>query len=76
MVILSGAGISAESGIQTFRDSNGLWENYAVEDVATPQAWEKDPVLVQRFYNEENRCWKHNPTMRTAISQVLKINSR
>lgn len=55
MVILSGAGISAESGIQTFRDSNGLWENYAVEDVATPQAWKKDPVLVQRFYNERRK---------------------
>ena len=51
IVILSGAGISAESGIQTFRDSNGLWENYAIEDVATPQAWQKDPELVQTFYN-------------------------
>jgi NAD-dependent deacetylase len=51
LVILSGAGISAESGIQTFRDSNGLWENYAIEDVATPQAWKKNPDLVQMFYN-------------------------
>lgn len=51
LVILSGAGVSAESGIQTFRDSNGLWENYAIEDVATPQAWNKDPELVQTFYN-------------------------
>lgn len=51
IVILSGAGISAESGIQTFRDSNGLWENYAIEDVATPEAWKKNPLLVQEFYN-------------------------
>ncbi len=51
LVILTGAGISAESGIQTFRDSNGLWENYAIEDVATPEAWGKNPALVQEFYN-------------------------
>jgi NAD-dependent deacetylase len=51
LVILTGAGISAESGIQTFRDSNGLWENYAIEDVATPEAWSKNQELVQKFYN-------------------------
>ncbi len=51
LVILTGAGMSAESGISTFRDSNGLWENYAIEDVATPQAWFKDPDLVTQFYN-------------------------
>ncbi|MCC6700098.1 MAG: NAD-dependent deacylase, partial [Fluviicola sp.] len=51
IVVLSGAGISAESGISTFRDSNGLWENYAIEEVATPQAWIKNKDLVQRFYN-------------------------
>ena len=51
IVVLSGAGISAESGIQTFRDSNGLWENFAIEEVATPQAWEKNQLLVQSFYN-------------------------
>lgn len=51
LVVLSGAGISAESGIQTFRDSNGLWENYAIEDVATPEAWRKNAELVQSFYN-------------------------
>ena len=49
--VFSGAGMSAESGIATFRDSNGLWENYAIEEVATPQAWEKDPDLVSDFYN-------------------------
>lgn len=52
LVVLTGAGISAESGIATFRDSNGLWENHSIEDVATPQGWQKDPALVQRFYNE------------------------
>lgn len=51
IVVLSGAGISAESGIQTFRDSNGLWENYSIEEVATPEAWKKNPELVQQFYN-------------------------
>ena len=44
--------MSAESGIRTFRDAGGLWEDYAVEDVATPEAWKRDPALVQRFYNE------------------------
>ena len=51
LVVLSGAGISAESGIQTFRDGDGLWENHRIEDVATPEAWEKDPTLVLEFYN-------------------------
>lgn len=55
IVVFSGAGISAESGINTFRDSNGLWENYNVEDVATPAAWEKDPDLVTCFYNERRK---------------------
>lgn len=50
LVVLSGAGISAESGLKTFRDSDGLWENYNVYDVATPEAWKKDPELVLRFY--------------------------
>lgn len=49
--ILTGAGISAESGIQTFRDSDGLWENHRVEDVATPEAFSRNPELVHRFYN-------------------------
>ena len=48
--------MSAESGISTFRDSNGLWENYDIEDVATPQAWLKDPDLVTSFYNERRKC--------------------
>ena len=51
ITILSGAGISAESGINTFRDANGLWENHRIEDVATPQAWQRNPELVLEFYN-------------------------
>ena len=51
ITILSGAGISAESGISTFRDSDGLWENHRIEDVATPDAWHRNPELVQQFYN-------------------------
>jgi NAD-dependent deacetylase len=55
LVVLTGAGISAESGIRTFRDAGGLWEGYRIEDVATPEAWRKDPELVTRFYNERRR---------------------
>jgi NAD-dependent deacetylase len=51
LVVLTGAGISAESGLKTFRDSDGLWEGYNIEDVATPRAWKKDPRLVLEFYN-------------------------
>ncbi|MGQ1320154.1 SIR2 family NAD-dependent protein deacylase [Acinetobacter baumannii] len=55
LVVFSGAGMSAESGISTFRDSNGLWENYDIQQVATPEAWERNPALVQRFYNERRK---------------------
>lgn len=51
LVVLTGAGVSAESGITTFRDSNGLWENFKVEDVATIEGWQKNPQLVLDFYN-------------------------
>jgi NAD-dependent deacetylase len=51
IVILTGAGVSAESGIDTFRDAGGLWEQHRVEDVATPEAFERDPDLVFRFYD-------------------------
>lgn len=56
IVVLSGAGISAESGIATFRDSNGLWENHRTEDVASPEAWQRDPTLVNAFYNERRKA--------------------
>ncbi|HEY6977976.1 MAG TPA: NAD-dependent deacylase [Chitinophagaceae bacterium] len=55
LVVLSGAGISAESGLKTFRDSDGLWEGYDIEDVATPRAWRKNPGLVLEFYNYRRR---------------------
>ncbi|MBQ0753869.1 MAG: NAD-dependent protein deacylase [Gammaproteobacteria bacterium] len=55
IVILTGAGVSAESGIQTFRGADGLWENHRLEDVAMPEAFARDPLLVQRFYNERRR---------------------
>lgn len=51
LVALTGAGISAESGLKTFRDSDGLWEGYNIHDVATPRAWRRDPQLVLDFYN-------------------------
>lgn len=52
LVVLSGAGISAESGISTFRDANGLWENHRIEDVATPEGWIRNAALVHKFYNQ------------------------
>ncbi|MBS1507391.1 MAG: NAD-dependent deacylase [Bacteroidetes bacterium] len=55
IVALTGAGISAESGLATFRDSGGLWEGYRVEDVATPEAWHRNPALVLEFYNERRK---------------------
>ena len=55
LVVFSGAGMSAESGIQTFRDHDGLWENYNIEDVATPEAWARNPQLVQDFYNQRRK---------------------
>jgi NAD-dependent deacetylase len=56
VVVLTGAGISAESGLQTFRDSDGLWEGYNIYDVATPEAWHRNPDLVQDFYNMRRKA--------------------
>jgi NAD-dependent deacetylase len=58
LVVLTGAGISAESGIKTFRDSDGLWEGHNVMDVATPEGWHKNPVLVLDFYNQRRQQLK------------------
>lgn len=55
LVVLTGAGISAESGIKTFRDSGGLWEGHRVEDVATPEGWRRDPEMVLEFYNQRRK---------------------
>ncbi len=56
IVVLTGAGISAESGLKTFRGNDGLWEGHRIEDVATPKAWDRDPARVLRFYNERRRA--------------------
>jgi len=55
LVVLTGAGVSAESGISTFRDSNGLWENHDVMEVASPEGWRKNRALVQEFYNQRRK---------------------
>lgn len=55
LVVLTGAGMSQESGIKTFRDSDGLWEEHRIEDVATPEAWARDPELVNNFYNQRRK---------------------
>jgi NAD-dependent deacetylase len=55
LVVLSGAGVSAESGISTFRDNNGLWDNFRIEDVATPEAWIRNQELVLDFYNQRRK---------------------
>lgn len=56
IIIFTGAGISAESGLATFRDQDGLWEQYRIEEVATPQAWAHNPALVLDFYNLRRRA--------------------
>lgn len=65
ILFLTGAGISAESGLQTFRDSeDGLWANYKIEDVCTPEAWEKNPALVIDFYNQRRKqCHEALPNL-------------
>ena len=61
-MVLTGAGISAESGLKTFRDSDGLWENYNVYEVATLEAWQRNPALVQEFYNlRRKQCLTAKP---------------
>lgn len=55
LVVLTGAGVSAESGIKTFRDSNGLWENHDIQEVASPEGWRNNRSLVQNFYNQRRK---------------------
>lgn len=55
IVVLTGAGMSAESGIKTFRDADGLWEGHDIQEVATPEAWERNPELVLNFYNQRRK---------------------
>jgi len=71
IVVLSGAGMSAESGLKTFRGNDGLWNGHRVEDVATPEAWSRDPEAVLKFYNERRRELRHaepNPKHRALAS--------
>lgn len=56
IIALTGAGISAESGVPTFRDANGLWEGHDIMEVATPEAWERNPALVLEFYNQRRKA--------------------
>lgn len=72
LVVLTGAGISAESGIRTFRDSDGMWEEYRVEDVATPEGFFRDPELVLNFYNRMRQDLKnHHPNFaHEALAQM------
>lgn len=71
LVILTGAGISAESGIRTFRAADGLWEDHRIEDVATPEAFARNPALVQRFYNERRRQLQQPSIQPNAAHQAL-----
>lgn len=75
LVILTGAGISAESGIPTFRAEDGLWENHRIEDVASPDGFRRNPELVQRFYNERRAfAAKCSPNAgHLAIAELQKI---
>ena len=70
LIVLTGAGISAESGLKTFRDSDGLWEGYDVNEVATPRGWRKNPALVLDFYNMRRR------NVREAIPNAAHLGLR
>jgi NAD-dependent deacetylase len=69
VLILTGAGISAESGIPTFRGADGLWEGHRFEDVATPEGFQRDPKLVHRFYNQRRRALQ-DPAIRPNAAHV------
>jgi NAD-dependent deacetylase len=75
LVVLSGAGISAESGLATFRDSGGLWEGYNINEVATPEAWENDPERVLDFYNlrREQACSAEPNKAHIAFSELEEL---
>ncbi|MFO0646862.1 MAG: NAD-dependent deacylase [Polyangiales bacterium] len=79
LLVLTGAGVSAESGIPTFRDANGLWENHAVEDVASPGGFARDPKLVWRFYSERRAAAKPcvpNPGHRALVEVERRMGDR
>jgi NAD-dependent deacetylase len=79
LVVLSGAGVSAESGLKTFRDSGGLWEGYDVRDVATPEAWHRNPELVLQFYNQRRKALKRAEPNQAhlelaLLEKIFKVN--
>jgi NAD-dependent deacetylase len=75
VVVFTGAGISVESGLQTFRDSHGLWNDFRVEDVATPEAWVVNPELVLKFYNDRRKqAFEASPN--AAHEAVSKLEER
>ena len=79
LFVLTGAGISAESGLATFRGSGGLWNGYRAEEVATPEAWEADPELVWRFYSMRRRdalAAQPNPAHRALARVEKKLGDR
>ena len=75
LVVLTGAGISAESGLKTFRDADGLWEGYDINEVATATAWKKNPALVLKFYNERRKSVRDaKPNMAHSVLADLEKN--
>lgn len=75
LIVLSGAGVSAESGIETFRDADGLWEGHDVKEVATPEGWRKNAQLVLNFYNER-RKQLHNVQPNQAHRELVKLEEK
>jgi NAD-dependent deacetylase len=75
IVVLTGAGVSAESGVATFRDNGGLWEQHRIEDVATPEAFMRDPDMVQKFYNMR-RAQLHNVSPNAAHHALADLEAR
>lgn len=73
IVVLTGAGISAESGLKNFRDNDGLWENHRVEEVATPQAFDNDPSLVYRFYNARRKQLQESAVQPNLAHEALAM---
>jgi NAD-dependent deacetylase len=75
IIVLTGAGMSADSGLQTFRDSGGLWEGYDVQQVATVEGWNKDPEMVLQFYNER-RKQAHQATPHAGHKAIAELENR
>ncbi len=79
IVVFTGAGVSAESGLKTFRDSDGLWENYKIDEVASPEAWKRNPKLVLEFYNmRRKQCMEAQPNeahqLVAALEKFYKVS--